>query len=65
MNYHDQYDKTNIIPYALMATISEDHHGLRPAKYEAKRHRQESNHYSNPEVKFKNVPTGARPTPLA
>ena len=38
---------------------------LRPAKYEAKRHRQEINYYSNPEVKFKNVPTGARPTPLA
>jgi hypothetical protein len=62
-NDHDQYDKTNKIPYAhgyhipgtkartIMAY-------LRPAKYGANRHTQEINYYSNPDVKFKNVPTG-------
>ena len=64
-NDHDQYDKTNKIPYAhgyhipgtkartIMAY-------LRPAKYGENRHRQEINYYSNPDVKFKNVPTGMK-----
>ena len=64
-NDHDQYDKTNKIPYAhgyhipgtkartIMAY-------LRPAKFGENRHRQEINYYSNPDVKFKNVPTGVK-----
>ena len=56
MNDHDQYDKTNIIPYGQRTIMAY----LRPAKYEAKRHRQEINYYSNPDVKFKNVPTGVK-----
>merc|ERR1719505_540960 len=64
-NDHDQYDKTNKIPYAhgyhipgtkartIMAY-------LRPAKYGENRHIKEINYYSNPDVKFKNVPTGVK-----
>ena len=33
---------------------------LRSAKYGENRHRQEINYYSNPDVKFKNVPTGMK-----
>merc|ERR1712226_539963 len=61
-NDHDKYDKTNKIPYAhgyhipgtdvrtIMAYV-------RPEKYGGG-YRKEVNYYSNPSVKFKNVPTG-------
>ena len=61
-NDHDKYDKTNTIPYAhgyhipgtdvrtIMAYV-------RPEKYGGG-YRKEVNYYSNPSVKFKNVPTG-------
>ena len=61
-NDHDKYDKDNKIPYAqgyhlpgldvrtIMAYV-------RPEKYGGG-YRNEINYYSNPNVKFKNVPTG-------
>merc|ERR1712226_816852 len=61
-NDHDKYDKDNQIPYAhgyhipgtdvrtIMAYV-------RPEKYGGG-YRKEVNYYSNPSVKFKNVPTG-------
>merc|ERR1711934_1055837 len=62
-NDHDQYDKTNKIPYAHGYHIPGTNARtimayLRPAKYGANRHTKEINYYSNPDVKFKNVPTG-------
>ena len=61
-NDHDKYDKTNKVPYAhgyhipgtdvrtIMAYV-------RPEKYGGGYHK-EVNYYSNPSVKFKNIPTG-------
>ena len=51
----------------VMAATSKDHHGLPETREVRSEETQAGDQlvYSNPEVKFKNVPTGARPTPLA